>query len=60
MAKALLLLLEEDWESSLSNDEMEAELIQRGFSNEERAIFWLVKEKVRLENKYDLETGELD
>ena len=60
MAITLLELMEKNWEGTLSDEEIEAELEKRGFNSVEKAMFWLAREKVRLENKYDLETGELD
>ena len=60
VSKTLQEVMEANWEGTLSDEEVEAELDKRGLEPIEKAIYWLAKRAVELENKYDLETGALD
>jgi hypothetical protein len=60
MKRTLNEVMEMNWDGVLSDEEVEAELNKRGFEPIEKAIYWLAKRAVELENKYDLETGALD
>jgi len=60
MQRTLNEVMEMNWDGVLSDEEVEVELDKRGLEPMEKAIYWLAKRAVELENKYDLETGALN